>query len=48
MGRGRGEGGGVSGAPGGEMRPIGFQQDVGVEARTEGWRKFFGIKGRIN
>lgn len=31
-----------------EMRPIGFQQDVGVEARTEGWKEFCGIKGRIN
>lgn len=31
-----------------EMRPIGFQQDVGVEARTERWKEFCGIKRRIN
>lgn len=42
MGRGRGR------AARREMRPIGLQRDVGVEAQADGWKKFRGIKGRIN
>lgn len=30
------------------MRPIGFEQDVGVEARPERWQEFCSIKRRIN